>query len=160
MDGFPPGACGMKSVAWSGSVFVASGIDPSWGPTLWRSTDAVTWTKEGDLTNEAVWTGHYDVAWGNGRFVAVGPDGSNGDAPAFTSIDGITWRQDTVAENLPPMNAVTAGPGSFVAVGSTHRETSPDGLNWTPYPMPYCGNAAVSDGTRFVSVGGYICRSQ
>ena len=160
MDGFPPGACGMKSVAWSGIVFVASGIDPSWGPTLWRSTDAVTWTKEGDLTNEAVWTGLYDVAWGNGRFVAVGPGGSNGDAPAFTSIDGITWRQDTVAENLPPMNAVTAGPGSFVAVGPTHRETSPDGLNWTPYPMPYCGNAVVSDGTRFVSVGGYICRSQ
>jgi hypothetical protein len=43
LDPFPPGACGMKSVAWSGSVFVASGIDRSWSPTLWRSSDAVTW---------------------------------------------------------------------------------------------------------------------
>jgi hypothetical protein len=160
LDPFPPGSCGMKSVAWSGSVFVASGIDASWSPAFWRSTDATSWAKEGDLPSEAVWTGHYDVAWGSGRFVAVGPDGSNGDAPTFTSIDGITWRQDTVADNLPPMDAVTSGPGSFVAVGPTHRQTSPDGLNWAPYPMPDCGNAVVSDGTRFVSVGAYICRSQ
>lgn len=161
LDPLRPGACGMKSVAWSGSAFVASGIDMSWSPALWRSTDAVTWWMEGDLPPiEAVWTGYYDVAWGNGRFVAVGPEGSNGDAATFTSLDGITWRPDTVAENLPPMNAVTAGPGSFVAVGPTHRETSSDGLTWTPYPMADCGNAVVSDGTRFVAVGAYICRSQ
>ena len=151
--------CGMKSVAWSGSVFVASGRDTNWSPTLWRSTDAVSWVQQGDFPYEAVWTGVYDLTWGNGRFVAVGPPDSSGDAPAFTSLDGITWTPDSVVGPLPPMNALAAGPGGFVAVGSTHRQTSPDGFNWTPVPTTGCGNGVAPDGRGFVAVGSSICRS-
>ena len=147
------------SVAWSGSLLVAVGIDSQANPTAWRSTDAVTWTPA-PLPPGAVWASPLqDIAWGNGRFVAVGPSALGGDAPVLTSLDGINWQIDTTSTNLPEMNAVTTGASEYLAVGGTHRQTSPDGRLWTVFPLTGCGSDVLWDGSRYVSVGETICRS-
>jgi hypothetical protein len=125
-----------------------------------------------DITNISmvspggIWTARttatslYDVAYGNGLFVAVG-----GGGVVTTSPDGITWTAGTPA-NGSNWYSVTYGNGLFVAVassGGTNRVmTSPDGITWTGrtaaqanswYSVTY-GNglfvAVSSDGTNRV----------
>jgi hypothetical protein len=154
-----PGS-GMTSVAWSGSTLMAVGIDAGENPAAWYSTNADTWTPV-SLPQAAVWLSPLsDITWGNGRFVAVSPiSGFHGHAPVLWSADGINWRSDSAAVKLPPMNAVTAGASEYLAVSNSYRQTSPDSLTWTVFPMSGCGNGVLWDGTRYVSVGDAICRS-
>jgi hypothetical protein len=143
-----------------GSTLVAVGIDPGENPAAWYSTNADTWTPV-SLPQAAVWLSPLsDITWGNGRFVAVSPVSDfNGHAPVLWSADGINWRSDSAAVTLPPMNAVTAGASEYLAVSNSYRQTSPDSLTWTVFPMSGCGNGVLWDGTRYVSVGDAICRS-
>jgi hypothetical protein len=73
-----------------------------------------------------------DVAYGNGRFVAV-CDGAN----AVTSTDGINW---TVIRMPTTLNwtGIAFGNGKWVAVGgpSSISATSSDGINWTKVTLP------------------------
>ena len=159
---FIPQGRQVTSVASSGSLLAVTAIEAeTWEPVVWISANADAWTRVG--LPDAVWaTAPVDIIWGNGRFVAVSAVPSwDGDAPAFRSADGINWQSDTVTANLPTMNAVTAGAGEYLAIGSSYRQTSSDGLQWTAYPMTgsTCGNGVVWDGKRYVSVGDSICRS-
>src|ERR1051326_2320252 len=69
------------------------------------------------------------LAWGNGRFVAVGMSGA-----ILTSADGMTWSTHSTNSSLG-LVAVTFANGLFVAIGNTIASnsilTSPDGENWT-----------------------------
>jgi hypothetical protein len=66
------------------------------------------------------------VAFGNGRFVAVGDFGT-----VLTSTDGLSWSvQDPLGG--PGLRKVTYGNGLFVSVGDAGTIlTSSDGSNWT-----------------------------
>lgn len=152
----------MTSVAWSGTQLIAVGRDAvALDPTAWRSTaEAEVWTATAPLPPEAVWMIPLsDVTWGNGRFVIVGPPGWDGHAPTFVSTDGQNWQTGPEAAKLPPMSAVAAGAGDFVAVGDGYRQRSTDGLLWTVFPMSDCGKGVMWDGARYVAVGEAICRS-
>lgn len=151
----------MPAIAWSGSMFVTTGLDPDWNPAVWYSTNLDTWTL-GTVPTAAVWaTSWNDVVWGGGRFVAVSPvQDFGGHAPVFTSVDGIGWQSDPGTPKLPPMRAVTYGANEYLAVSNTHREKSANGVEWTVSAASDCGNAVLWDGTRYVSVGASICRSQ
>ena len=89
--GGPP----LQHVASSGPVYVAVGDDG----TLLRSTDGAAWN--------AVTTGFAhplrDVAWGGGRFVAVGSKYYYGGSPnkVLSSPDGLTWTDHTAGAGLP-----------------------------------------------------------
>lgn len=159
-----PGYSAVKSMtsgASSGSLMVAIGMTPSEDPAVWVSTNLDTWTA-GALPSSAVWMfPPSDIAWGHGRFVAVSPaPGWNSGAPTFVSTDGRNWQGSPASPNLPGMEAVTSGADGFLAVGSSYRMSSPDGLTWTVSPMNGCGNAVLWDGVRYVSVGSSICKSQ
>ena len=71
------------------------------------------------------------IAYGNGKFVAVGNDGW-----ITSSSDGETWstpKQIGVADNNPWNDIIYAG-GKFVAVGTlalAYSAVSIDGVNWT-----------------------------
>jgi hypothetical protein len=79
------------------------------------------------------------VAYGNGRFVAVGNGGT-----ILTSPDGVSWTQRT-SGTIYPLYGVAYGNGTFVAVGgyfdyygfsdymssASTILTSTDGVNWT-----------------------------
>jgi hypothetical protein len=145
---------GMKSVASSGSLLVAVGLGPEGYPAAWTSTDAEVWTRRtvpGLLDHNL-----RDVTWGLGKFVAVGWGG----IPAvYSSSDGINWQADTDNTPLSAMNAVTSGAARYLAVSNTYRATSTDAFSWTAVPSIDCGNDVLWDGTRYVAVGGSICRS-
>lgn len=70
------------------------------------------------------------VAYGNGRFVAVGGYGA-----IVTSTDGLNWRARNVRSGN--FNAVTFGNGQFVAVGEQQTVfASSNGLDWVCRQAP------------------------
>lgn len=93
-----------------------------------RAADPIGWVGA-TLPFAAVWN---DVAYGNGRFVAV-CDGTN----AVTSTDGVNW---TVIRMPATLNwtGIAYGNGTWVAVGgpSSISAISSDGINWAKVTLP------------------------
>lgn len=142
----------LAGVAWSGSLFAAVGA----GGAIVTSPDGVTWTKRvsGTITDD-----FHDVAWGGGRFVAVGRPS----APVFphaakimTSEDGVTWVNRT-ASSVGHLTGVAWNGSLFVAVGPMGTIlTSPDGAVWTAQASPVQSLAGVfAGGNRLVAIGDF-----
>jgi hypothetical protein len=113
----------MRAAAWNGSVIAAVGDSASGSTT----PDGLTWTPR------TLPAGSYAaVAWGSGKFVAVGSTFSAG--VCATSPDGITWTARTIG-GVSWESVVWTG-SQFVAVGSSGGATSPDGITWTARTMP------------------------
>lgn len=129
----------LVAVAGNGSTVVAVG-GATTNYTAWRSTDAGrTWRFVGSQrpgdggfvlgagVGEARATG---VAWGNGRWVAVGAMGDW----AVSVDDGQSWRTgrvDSQASVLVSLDRVAFDGQQFVAVGGQKRiYTSDDGQTW------------------------------
>jgi hypothetical protein len=97
-----------------------------------------------------------DVAYGNGRFVAVGWLSDFWLSVIWTSTDGLVWERSCVAE-FYLLDHVAFGEGVFTAVGGAGTVlTSPDGVNWTVRRggVPaQTFSAAAANGT-VVTVGG------
>ena len=93
-----------------------------------RAADAKGWVGT-TLPFAAVWN---DVAYGNGRFVAV-CDGAN----AVTSTDGLNWAVIRMPATLN-WTSIAFGNGTWVAVGgpSSVSAISSDGINWTKVTLP------------------------
>ena len=97
-----------------------------------------------------------DVAYGNGRYVAVGQAGGT-----VVSTDGINWTGYS-SGFAATLKAIGFGDGQFVAVGERALDgigvvlTSPDGINWSqqllPTTRPLYG--LTYGGGRFLAVGG------
>ena len=101
------------------------------------------------------------IAYGNGKFVAVGGEGA-----MTTSPDGFTWTPGNSGTSST-LNGATFGQNTFVVVGEGGTIfTSPDGFDWTPRASGTTANlhriayeygafAAVGDdGTILVSYNG------
>jgi hypothetical protein len=109
------------------------------------SADGINWTA-GSFGSDS-WI---DIAYGAGKFVAVGSTGVG----AY-STDGINWTTTT----LPSGNwyGIAYGAGKFVAVGFTGVGAySTDGINWTtttalPSSAGYWESVVYGNG-RFVAV--------
>lgn len=105
-----------------------------------------TWAGRVSSTTNAL----NDVAFGNGRFVAVG-----GNFNIANSSNGVDWTSQFVM-NAPPFNGVTFGNGLFVAVGAFgYTSTSTNGTIWSG-PFSFTGthlhSVSWGNGT-FVAVG-------
>jgi hypothetical protein len=106
--------------------FVAVAYDGVVTSSIITSQNGVSWTKQASGINGRL----EGVAYGNGKFVAVGGD------IILVSADGITWTQVIdYTSKFGFLYNVTYGNGKFVAVGSGSSNgiivTSPDGINWT-----------------------------
>lgn len=89
---------------------------------IMRSSDGITWM---DQTPEGNPAPLYGIAWGNGRWVAVGLRGL-----VCTSIDGITWKTSPTgsANNL---YAIQYAAGKFLVGGATGTLLlTSDGITW------------------------------
>lgn len=129
------------------------------------SSDGVNWTSTPfvELPQYSYW-GSESLAYGNGKFVAVGGDSSKSNVGAF-STDGINWTQTTL-----PVSAwwrsITYGNGRFVAVANNSDQLgdainvaaySDDGINWTQTELPsaqFWSSVAYGNG-KFVAVSGF-----
>jgi hypothetical protein len=100
------------------------------------------------------------VAFGNGRWVAVGQYASSDNASIQTSEDGINWALRTTGDfSIFDLFDVTYANGVFVAVGwdayfGRNIYSSTNGINWTPHTTTPATFYAVTYGKgRFVAVG-------
>lgn len=114
----------LEAAASGNGIYVAVGEDGF----IMHSTDGTTWTKVSSGVEDDLW----DVAYGNGVFVAVGGN------TVFVSNDGLTWN-----EYPPPTDfssySITFGNGIFVAIDSNPNSVfiSNDGINWSlPVILP------------------------
>ena len=111
-------------VTFGNGQFVAVGV----GGMILTSPDGMRWTARatGNPYHFGALTG---VAYGGGRFVAVG----NGvPADILMSEDGVTWTPQPRESDIDHPIAVTYGGGQFLAVGGGGLVlTSPDGVYWT-----------------------------
>lgn len=99
------------------------------------------------------------VAFGNGRWVVVGDDGS-----ILSSPNGVEWTLETNPAAPSRLDDVAFGNGVFVAVGRLPKTvlSSPDGRTWTKHEPQVTGcQEVIFDGSRFLTLmsGGYIAVS-
>jgi hypothetical protein len=135
---------GVRSIAWSGNMFVAVGEAAVGGGSMAYSTDGINWTSLG--TSIFLTVGSH-VSYGNGVFVAAGrSSGLNINQLAYSS-DGINWTPIY-------LNGGSYGEavwnGSYWLMASTnYLYISYDGINWyvhstnkipdTAFGLVWCG---------------------
>jgi serine/threonine protein kinase len=140
-------------VAWSGSQFVAVGID-----TILTSPNGHTWTAQNTGTNQYL----YGVTWSGSQFVAVGGFYLGG--AILTSPDGRAWtaqHYDT-GGTAQALRGVAWSGSQFVAVGTNGTIlTSPNGRTWTTQHSGTSGHLqdVAWSGSQFVAVGDTIVTS-
>lgn len=112
----------IRNVRFGNNTFVAVGRDSN-VTTAWVSADGINWTGYSMVVDGDP----LDVAYGNGRWVAVG-----GARVWWSDDNGITWQSKAVTSNH--LWAIAFGNGLFIAVGDLGTVlTSSDGENWTTY---------------------------
>jgi len=89
-----------------------------------------------------------DVAYGNGRYVAVGVEGT-----VIVSINGRDWSVRTA--EYGSFTSIAFGEGLFVAVADGFLYTSTDGITWTNRALPASAHilGLAFGAGRFVGVG-------
>lgn len=86
------------------------------------STDGINWIETTMNPSSKEWN---DVAYGNGKFVAIAQYSAN----AGYSTDGINWNQTTLPSDAA-WSSIVYGNNKFVAAGSNGIAYSTDGINW------------------------------
>lgn len=119
-----PQTTGINDIAHNGEVVVVVGSSSD--HPIWISPDLVAWESPPSGVSENSFRGLKSVAYGSGRFVAVGWQGV-----IVVSDDGAHW--DPVESGVEEeLNRVIYGQGLFVAGGENGTIlTSLDGLTWT-----------------------------
>jgi hypothetical protein len=138
------------AAAYGAQCFVAVGYRFDGGGAIASSIDGSNWT------SRAVSDSLSDVAFGNGRFVAVGVGFANFNSyQVFVSSNGFTWNVPRTGTGFS-LYSVTFANGKFVAVGTMGRVlTSADGLTWSEVTTdPLTSFHAIAFGnSNYVAVG-------
>jgi hypothetical protein len=135
----------LQAVTHSGKEFIAVGRR---GDIL-ISPDGMNWENRAPAAPLPL----SGVAYGNGRFVAVGGPDASGDI--LSSVDGIHWDQHL--SGLPNhLYGITFSQGAFVATGARGElRVSEDGVDWTVLRLETPGflTRALFGQETFLSVG-------
>ena len=115
----------LRDVAYTPRLYVAA------GDGILTSTDGRTWVRRVAPAGDPL-DYYAGVAYGNGRFVAVGNT-----RDVLTSPDGLTWTRHSNRE-ISALAGLAFGNGQFVAFGPGLPEffTSEDGVKWEKHPLP------------------------
>jgi hypothetical protein len=87
------------------------------------------------------------LAFGNGRFVVVGPNGLR-----MSSADGAKWEHE-VREEKGTLDSVVWTGKEFLAAGDGKGFSSADGKTWQPWPKPVRCSVLYADAARQVWIG-------
>lgn len=132
----------------TGGMFVAVGENES----RTASRDGVSWSPEQSIAGGKKLTA---VAFGNGRFVAVGEQSMN---YCWISEDGVNWQKggDPKQGYSGNFNGIAYGNGTFIAVSDYHFSASTDnGKSWKVIlnNPGFLFKAVTYGNGRFVAVG-------
>lgn len=131
------------SIAFGNGIYVAA---LSQGSNFMTSPDGITWTartRPTQMLTGSSSTQNFEVAFGNGYFVATGENSGNSNmAGVWYSTDGINWTANNVQTTGTGYNATVAygsigGTNYWVAAGATSSVTnaavwySTNGTTWT-----------------------------
>ena len=115
VDAQPAGYRPLESIAWSGSLFAASGF-----LHLVTSTDGGAWA----AIQPPKQTGYDDITWTGRRFVAVAG------GTVMTSTDGVSWESHAVPNPGAFAPLIWTG-ADLVARSGACLYRSADGVTWT-----------------------------
>jgi hypothetical protein len=141
---------GLIGAAYGDGIFVVGAYDTTINTGLLiTSTNGANWqvAQSSMIANSP----YYGVAYGGGKFVAVG-------SRVMSSTDAVNWRQEefTGAPDVFPQR-VTYADGKFVIVGYGHISYSSDGQHWTNVSLPISSSTGLFGitfgGRTFVAVG-------
>lgn len=123
---------------WGGSLgaFISSSLSPWISLSKLGTVNPGLWATRGVIGTTDDWL---DIAYGNGKFVAVR---SAGASRVASSVDGITWTLATIAAAI---ERVTFAFGLFIAVGTGVAYWSADGVTWTAGTGTIGGNRIAYD---------------
>lgn len=137
----PPTSHDLHELVYGNGRFVAFGFSD----LMYHSTNGVDWVSADTPLVSQVASARFI----NGRFIGVG---GNDDGFIFSSADGVTWEQTTLA-GTGWLEGVAYGKGRYVAIGRDVSAVSFDGTNWTVQPVPIPGyDIQFADGW-FIAVG-------
>jgi len=131
-----------------------------WNALILTSTNGTNWTDTFSANGASAYS---DVAFGNGRFVAVGSEADiGGGGNVATSTDAITWSPVHVGTDHL-LYSIAFGDGRFVTVGGADGMvgglilSSSDGADWTPHPPGTPGwlEDIAYGNARFVAIGDF-----
>jgi hypothetical protein len=125
-----------NEIIHEGSQYVAVGKQGGDG-TIWNSSDLTSWTP---ATVSARANSFNAVAYGNGKYVAVG-EWNQDKTSVATSTDGSAWTVQSGVTDSTMFTDIAFGNGKFVAVGSEgystpKLKTSVDGVTWSDPTLP------------------------
>lgn len=151
-------------VCWTGSLFVAVGIDFSGAghaPVINTSPDGTTWTRRtADPTTNVQLNGVCGIDSSPSLVIAVGEVSSNSGPAIMTSADGgVTWTARTPAGSAfePQKGVAIHHSTAAVSVGisaTNAAQRSTDGTTWTGYGGAVPEFMAVAwNGYAFAAVG-------
>jgi len=141
----------LLGVTYGSNQFAAVGREG----TVVTSPDGVTWTNHQSATTLLDFE---SIAYGNGRFLAVG------DTNVLTSTDGVTWSQSNTQN---PLYTVAYLNGQFLASGGTDEfpspgfppppptivSTSADGVKWVDHPVGWHFSSIAYRSGQLVGMG-------
>lgn len=144
-------------IAYGNGVYV--GMSSSgYNERMFISRDGFVWEKViiSDPYNYFgdTWEG---IAFGNGKFVAVGGYPTNGTPRVMVSEDGLNWNFILI-ESIDTYDMITFGNGQFVAIGTKNGgydkivSKSVDGINWTNIPLKISNYTYSIRNTRFYDI--------
>jgi len=114
-----------EDILFAKDTFVVVGA----ADTLITSTDGADWTVRDSATNYCLRA----IAYGDGKFIAIGEYYDTPRNIFLLSTDGITWARQTNQFSTSSFSAISFGNGLFLATGDNALITSPDGTNWTSH---------------------------
>ena len=146
----------VKGITYGGTQFVAVGYYSN-GGLINYSSDGKSWNNV--ATTSFGTSDINNVAYGGGRYVAVGEDGKiaySTNATSWTAVTASTFGESDIY-------GVTYGNGKFVAVGENGKMAySTDGTKWTAidsttfppaYPINGVTYGGASGNEKFIAVG-------
>jgi hypothetical protein len=133
------------------------GMWPVCEPTAWVSDDGRSWTTTDDKLGEGAYV--YNIAWRDGRFVAVGGTGI-GEPAVWSSPDGEQWDPFSGFETGSGVDLYTvrAGGAGWAILGQETETSRPvgwvsaDATCWTRLPVGVDGDDAAVTETQIMLV--------
>jgi hypothetical protein len=154
---FGIGTSAVNAIAYGNGVFVAVGWIVGGDGRMAYSANGINWTNIPPGTDNSVsttfGTGYNsfirNVAFGDGKFVAVGHNGKmaySADGTHWTAIPSGTGPGKSGFSADGIIMNIGYGNGTFVAVGSGMTYSTDGGMNWTTIPVGSANNTTTTFG--------------